>query len=92
MGDKKDYLETMIAVEGFDLIAITETWANDGDESFLHISGYDIFFKNRVGRKGGGVLIYVKSCLHARECSTQVGSTETTWVELENKKCSTLIV
>jgi len=52
-----------------DIIGVTESWAHpevfDGE---LTLPGYDLFRKDRLlDRRGGGVLLYVKSQLCAVE-------------------------
>ena len=45
-----------------DFIAITETWAHPSlSDSIFAVSSYNIFRKDRVKRRGGGVFIYVRS-------------------------------
>jgi hypothetical protein len=47
-----------------DLFFITETWLNDMDsDDYLKIEGYNIIRKDRVGKRGGGVCIYIKQTL-----------------------------
>ncbi len=50
----------------FDIIGCSETWLND--KSFvdiLNLKGYKFFYKNRTGKLGGGVCLYVNSRLQA---------------------------
>ena len=43
------------------IIGITESWANnDMTYAELGLEGYAIFRKDRIGRRGGGVLLYIK--------------------------------
>ncbi len=43
------------------LIGITESWANnDITDAELGLAGYVMFRKDRIGRRGGGVLLYIK--------------------------------
>ena len=45
----------------FNSIGITESWANkDITDAQLGLEGYVMFRKDRMGRRGGGVLLYVK--------------------------------
>ena len=58
----------MVATTDYDLIAITETWLDTGNRDFdgeYHLPGYTMFHKDRVGRMGGGVLLYVRDHLNA---------------------------
>ena len=43
------------------IIGITESWANiDITDAELGLTGYVMFRKDRIGRRGGGVILYVK--------------------------------
>ena len=62
--------ELNIMVEDIDLhiIGITESWANiDITNVELGLTGYVMFRKDRIGRRGGGVILYVKESIHAYE-------------------------
>lgn len=50
----------------YDIIGITETWArNDIADAEYEIAGYNLFRKDRQGKDGGGVAIYVRDSLGA---------------------------
>ena len=66
--NKKNELKTM--VEDIDpyIIGITESWANIGiPDAELGLTGYVMFRKDRIGRRGGGVILYVKESIQAYE-------------------------
>ena len=43
------------------IIFITESWANtDITYAELGLTGYVMFRRDRIGRRGGGVILYVK--------------------------------
>ena len=47
---------------------ITESWANnDITNAELGLEGYVMFRKDRIGRRGGGVLLYIKDTIPAYE-------------------------
>ena len=49
-----------------DIIGITESWANnDTTEAELGLEGYVMFRKDRMGRRGGGVLLYIQENIPA---------------------------
>lgn len=59
---KFNELKQIILMTKVDFICVTETWLNSRiDSSIINIDGYNIIRNDRVGRIGGGVLIYVKS-------------------------------
>ena len=43
----------------FSIIALSETWTNENNQSLFPIPGYKCLFKNRIGGRGGGVALYV---------------------------------
>ena len=46
------------------IIGITESWANIADAK-LGLTGYVMFRRDRIGRRGGGVILYVKDFIYA---------------------------
>ena len=62
--------ELNIMVEDIDphIIGITESWANtDIKDAELGLTGCVMFRRNRTGRRGGGVILYVKESIQAYE-------------------------
>ena len=54
------------------IIGITESWANnDITDAELGLEGYALFRKYRMGRRGGGVLLYIKDTIPAYEVQLQ---------------------
>ena len=50
------------------IIGITESWANtDITDAELGLTGYVMFRRDRIGRRGGGVILYVKESIQAYE-------------------------
>jgi len=75
-----------------DIIGVTESWAySDVLDSELSLKGYDLFRKDRpVDRSGGGVLLYIKSNLHAVEVQPFSSFPEQVWCyfsDVRNVKC-----
>ena len=53
-------------------IGITKSWANnDITNAELGLEGYVMFRKDRIGRRGGGVLLYIKDTIPAYEVQLQ---------------------
>ena len=49
------------------IIGITESWANiDITDVELGLTGYVMFRKDRIGRRGGGVILYVKESIQKK--------------------------
>ena len=52
----------------FDVICISESWLNDNDNiNEFMLDNYDMVYKNRKNKRGGGVLIYVVQSLKFKE-------------------------
>ena len=50
------------------IIGITESWANiDITDAELGLTGYIMFRRDRIGRRGRGVILYVKESIQADE-------------------------
>ena len=50
------------------IIGITESWANtDITDAELGLTGYVMFRRDRIGKRGGGVILYVKESIQADE-------------------------
>jgi len=55
------------------VITVTETWfKNKHDVCFTSLAGYTLFRRDREGRKGGGVAIYVRHSLCSKLFPHQV--------------------
>ena len=67
------------------IIGITESWANnDITDSELGLEGYVMFRKDRMGKRGGGVLLYIRETRLAYEVQLQeeADSNEAIWCKL----------
>ena len=63
---KKNELNVMIEDIDPHIIGVTESWANtDITDAELGLTGYGMFRRNRIGRRGGGVILYVKKSIQA---------------------------
>ena len=50
------------------IIGITESWANkDISDAELGLTGYVMFRRDRIGRRGRGVILYIKEYIQAYE-------------------------
>ena len=50
------------------IIGITESWANkDIADAELGMTGYAMFRRDRIGRWGGGVILYIKEFIQVYE-------------------------
>ena len=55
-----------------DIILLCETFANLNSVSLVSILGYQMYYKNRPERLGGGVMIFVKSEINVIEIIIQL--------------------
>ena len=70
--NKKTELNIMVDDIKPHIIGITESWANkDITNAELGLEGYVMFRKDRKGRRGGGVLLYIKDTIPAYEVQLQ---------------------
>ena len=66
--NKKNELNIMVEDIDPHIIGITESWANtDITDAELGLTGYVMFRRDRIGRRGGGVILYVKESIQAYE-------------------------
>jgi len=67
IGNKQGEMETMMSLENYDLVAITETWWDESHDWHTVIEGYRLFRKDRKGRRRGGVALYVRKRIDCKE-------------------------
>ena len=69
----------------YDLVAIMETWWDRSHDWSAAIDGYKLFRKDRQGRRGGGVALYVKECFEVTELMTGDNEVESLWVKIRGR-------
>ena len=82
---KKNELNIMVDNIKPHIIGITESWAhNDITYAELGLEGYVMFRKDRIGKQGGGVLLYIKDAIPAYEVQLQdeADCNEARWCKL----------
>ena len=83
--NKKNELDIMVDEIKPHIIGITESWANnDITDAELGLEGYVMFRKDRMGRRGGGVVLYIKETIPAYEVQLQeeADCNEAIWCKL----------
>ena len=83
--NRKNELNIMVDDIKPHIIGITESWANnDVTDAELGLEGYVMFRKDRIGRRGGGVLLYIKETIPAYEVQLQeeADCNEAIWCKL----------
>ena len=64
--NKKNELNIMVEV--LHIIGITESWTNkDIIDAELRLTGYIMFRRDRISKRGGGVILYVNESIQAYE-------------------------
>ncbi|PKU40959.1 hypothetical protein llap_8745 [Limosa lapponica baueri] len=90
MGNKQE-LEAIMLLKRYDIVAITETWWDESYNWSVGIEGYKLFRRDRRGRRGGGVALYVKEWIECEEISPKpsLGSdeeiVESLWVRIKGR-------
>jgi hypothetical protein len=77
-----------------DIIGITESWANEDITSAeLSIDQFDMFRKDRLKSKAGGVIIYIHKKWKAAECTelNNMVFEESTWCKITTNNDDLLI-
>ena len=70
------------------IIRITESWANkDIADAELGLTGYAMFRSARMGRRGGGVILYIKESIQAYEIKLEreTDCDEAAWCNIVTK-------
>ncbi|KAK4813674.1 LOW QUALITY PROTEIN: hypothetical protein QYF61_017641 [Mycteria americana] len=85
MGNKQEELEAIVHQENYDMVAIMETWWDDLHNWSVAIDGYKLFRRDRQGRRGGGVALYVRESLDSLELNDGDDRVECLWVRMRGK-------
>uniref|UniRef100_UPI00398F88A5 uncharacterized protein n=1 Tax=Pristiophorus japonicus TaxID=55135 RepID=UPI00398F88A5 len=87
--NKVNELTAQIITNGYDLVAITETWLQGGQDWELNIQGYLTIQKDRQEGKGGGVALLIKDDIRAvvrDDIGYNEQNVESLWVEIKDSK------
>ena len=86
--NKLDELQHELLNRDIDVLGIVESWTH-GDimEAEIALPGYEVFRRDRIGGRGGRVLLYVKDKHSVVNVSEKIkGLCETVWVSLKVDK------
>ena len=76
-----------------DVIAVTESWLKDSvPDDALSLPGYDIHRRDRMIRRGGGVLLWTSSALKCVRRFDLQEWQEDLWVEISSASCRPLVL
>ncbi|PKU44969.1 mitochondrial fission process protein 1 [Limosa lapponica baueri] len=85
MGTEQEELETIVQQENYDIVAITETWWNDSHNWSAAMGGYKLFRRDKQGRRGSGVALYVGECFGCLVLNDGDERVECLWVRIRGK-------
>ncbi|RMC09822.1 hypothetical protein DUI87_13609 [Hirundo rustica rustica] len=85
MGNKQEELEAMVQQQRYDVVAITETWWDDSHSWSTALDGYRLFRRDRKGKRGGGVALYIKKAFDTISIETNEDGVECLWVRIKGK-------
>ncbi|RMC20192.1 hypothetical protein DUI87_01038 [Hirundo rustica rustica] len=74
----------MVQQQSYDA-AITETWWDDSHGWSTALNGYKLFRRDRQGRRGGGVALYIKQTFDTVGIETKEDGVECLWVRIKGK-------
>jgi len=84
MGNRQEELEA-VQQDSYYLVAITETWCDDSHEWSAVMDGYKLFRRDRRGKTGNGVALYVRDCFDCTELDGCDDKVECLWVKMRGK-------
>ena len=93
--NKKTELNIMVDDIKHHIIGITESWANnDITNAELGLEGYVMFRKDRIGTRGGGVLLYIKDTIPAYEVQLheEADCNEAIWCNLVTGHTTVIVI
>jgi len=85
MCSKEEELEAIVQQESYDLVAITETWWDDSHDWSAAVDVYKLFRRDRRGKGGSGVTLYVRDCFDCIELDYCDDKVECVWVKMRGK-------
>ena len=85
MGSKQEKLEAIVQEDSCGLVAITETWWDDSHDWSDATDDYKIFRRDRRGKRGSGVALYVRDCFDCIELNNCDDKVECLWVKMRGK-------
>jgi len=87
MGNKEEQLEIVRVLENYNLIALTETWWNESHDWIMAIEGYRLLRRDRWGKSGGGLSLYIKKSIQCEELSLKNSheQVKSLWVRIRDR-------
>ncbi|KAJ7424185.1 hypothetical protein BTVI_07574 [Pitangus sulphuratus] len=85
MGNKQEEPEAIVQQESYDIVVVTETWWDDSHDWSTAMDGYKLFRRDRQGRRGGRVALYVRESLDSVELEVSNNKVECLWIKIRGK-------
>jgi len=87
MENKQEELEATVLLESYELFALTEPWWDESHDWSVAIGGYRLLRRDRQGKKGGGVALYIKKAIQCEELSLKNSheQVESLWVRIGDR-------
>ena len=90
-------MKELLQNASLDVLGLTETWlTSDIDDNELEFEGYSIFREDRGTKgksEGGGVIIYVNSCLKVVRLQNILGADiQGKLIKIERPRCKPMII
>ena len=79
---KQDELEVLVSSLSWDVIGISETWWNESHDWSAGMEGYGLFRRDRQGRRGGGVALYVRERFDCTALTVSDDVVESLWARI----------
>ena len=92
MSNTQEELEAIVCLESYAIVAITETWWNDSHSWSAVMEGYRLFKRDSLGRKGGGVALYIKKDYECVEINEGGDRVESIWIGIKAKANKTEVI
>jgi len=86
-GNKQEELEATVLLESYNLFALTETWWDESYDWSMAINSYRLFRRDRLGKRGGGVALYIKKSIQCEYLSLKNSheQVESLWVRIRDR-------
>ncbi|KAK4827172.1 hypothetical protein QYF61_015134 [Mycteria americana] len=82
MRNKQDKLEALVSSQSYEIIGMSETWWNESHDWSAGMEGYRLFRRDRQGKQGGGVALYVRERFDCTALTVSDDVVESLWVRI----------
>ncbi|TRZ07713.1 hypothetical protein HGM15179_019397 [Zosterops borbonicus] len=75
----------MVQQQSYDVVAITETWWDDSHSWSTALDGYKLFRRDRKGRRGRGMALYIREAFDTIGIETMDDGVECLCIRIKGK-------